>query len=197
VEQTYVGTPSGRRLNPQSYNDTSPFVPIQTLYAQGLTRPFRIKAIYDVILNNDTNSGPPQQCTVVNQNISANAHVSPTYTCAAADIVTGSIGAARFSLLQLRTQQAADYWRSVLQVRPVADAGITIDPSLVSEFNITNNTFVADVDLVLIMTARVSTQPVAGYAQCLQIDQNNRCTVGQFNWIPNLLNLDGINSPVS
>jgi hypothetical protein len=38
------------------------------------------------------------------------------------------------------------------------------------------------------MTARPSPiVPIAGYATCLQRDQRGRCTVGQFNWVPERL----------
>lgn len=50
---------------------------------------------------------------------------------------------------------------------------------------------VSDTDLVIIMTARPSPgQPIAAYASCLQTDQHGRCTVGQFNWIPSVIDTD-------
>lgn len=45
------------------------------------------------------------------------------------------------------------------------------------------------------MTARPSPySPIAGYARCLQRDQHYRCTVGHFNWVPDIFDIEGTNS---
>ena len=90
---------------------------------------------------------------------------------------------ARLQAMQSRTQQAADYFKSALRLRPVGPGGITIDPSILANFNLDASRTVHNADLVLIMTARPSpNSPVAGFASCLQMDQFHRCTVAWFNW---------------
>lgn len=91
--------------------------------------------------------------------------------------------------------QARQFWQHALKVRPVKDAYISIDSAVVDAFNITTSQ-VPNVDLVIIMTARPSpNRPVAGYAGCRQRDQYNRCTVGAFNWVPELLDVEHKTSP--
>eukprot|EP01138_Halocafeteria_seosinensis_P015489 gb/GECG01015807.1/.p1 GENE.gb/GECG01015807.1/~~gb/GECG01015807.1/.p1 ORF type:complete len:909 (+),score=86.63 gb/GECG01015807.1/:1-2727(+) len=49
--------------------------------------------------------------------------------------------------------------------------------------------------MVIIMTARPSPEvSIAGFASCLQCDQHYRCTVGQFNWVPDVFDTLNPNS---
>jgi len=81
-----------------------------------------------------------------------------------------------FSSLGFRLQ-ARQFWQNTLRIRPVRDSSITIDVGVRNAFALTT-TSVPNADLVVIMTARPSPfLPVAGYANCQQRDQYNRCTV--------------------
>jgi hypothetical protein len=52
-----------------------------------------------------------------------------------------------------------------------------------------------DTDMAIIMTARPSPEvSISGFATCLQSDQFSRCTVGQFNWVPDVLDIINANS---
>lgn len=89
-----------------------------------------------------------------------------------------------------RTSASIDYWQKTLFVKPIQDS-ITINISGTSGLLSLNGMEITDADLVLIMTARPSpVSPIAGYATCLQYDQRGRCTVGQFNWVPEVLNVE-------
>lgn len=79
-----------------------------------------------------------------------------------------------------------DYWSKTLEVKPVI-GDITMDASVTNEFGVSGS--FQNTDLVMIMTARPSpSSPIAGFALCYQRDQRGRCTVGQFNWVPSLIN---------
>ena len=94
-----------------------------------------------------------------------------------------------YRLLVNRTAMAAAYWSSALLVRPALD-NITVNPALLPSFGVSGPLSIPNADLVLLMTTRPSpNRPVAGYASCLQRDQYGRCTVGQFNWVPELVSV--------
>lgn len=104
------------------------------------------------------------------------------FTCTADHVVTGETGALRGDILRRRTVAAFAYWGAVLRIRPVLDAAIPIAAAIRLQYGL-NVSAVPSADLVMVMTARPSPfVPYAGYATCLQLDQLNRCTVGQFNW---------------
>jgi MFS family permease len=109
--------------------------------------------------------------------------------CKAEHIVTGALGMERSMVMRTRTQAAMDYWAQALKVKPVQD-DIVIDNFISNIFGLPANTAVPDADLVMIMTARPSPfSPIAGFAGCYQRDQRGRCTVGQFNWVPDIFSL--------
>jgi hypothetical protein len=93
---------------------------------------------------------------------------------------------ARRRVLENRTNDAIARWGRTLSVRPVLD-NITVSAGTARAFGLTGAFPVPNADLVLIMTARPSpNKPIAGYAVCKQKDQLGRCTVGHFNWVPEL-----------
>ena len=50
-------------------------------------------------------------------------------------------------------------------------------------------------DLAIIVTARPSPEvSISGFATCLQTDDYSRCTVGQFNWVPDVFDIVNSNS---
>ena len=179
----------------EPYNGTGPgtFVPLSELDALGLTAPIRIVPIWDVVTGGDQGSAGPYECSSVGQTILVHSAASvtdplsnyfPSFGFCTSDHVVGRPqGTARLQAMQSRTQQAADYFKSALRLRPVGPGGITIDPSILANFNLDASRTVHNADLVLIMTARPSpNSPVAGFASCLQMDQFHRCTVAWFNW---------------
>jgi hypothetical protein len=189
-----------RQLTDATY--VAPFIPISALQAMGGTAPMRIKTVWDVMENGDKQSGGSEYygCTVVGQDILAQNSVG-TYVlttgafCETKHIVTGSIGAKRNSVVRSLTTRATNFFNSALSVRPILDTAITLDSSISNRFTI-NTTVVNDADLVIIMTARPSpNRPLSGFATCLQTDQYQRCTVGWFNWVPELLNVIEPESP--
>jgi hypothetical protein len=175
-------TPGARALQPvdsESYSDEVPFIPLSTLYAQGLAGHIRITPVWGAMANSTTDGGVQRQCAFAGQNITVTGSSGGNvgYTCAAADVSVP--GTARYAQIVSRTNAAAAYWGSVLQIRPVQDSGITVDPSITTRFNLPSPMVVPDTDVVNIMIAEPSPySPIAGYAACLQEDQYHRCTVG-------------------
>ena len=138
------------------------------------------------------------------------------FTCSASDAVGSlkpDVPANYFSpamnvnskIMYDRTTAAVNFWASTLQVVPVLDS-IVIPTSGLSNSALGVTKHVcpsasttscaalthSHTDLVVIMTARPSpNSPIAGYALCLQSDQWGRCTVGQFNWVPDGLDAAG------
>ena len=91
------------------------------------------------------------------------------------------------AIIRKRMQWAAKYMAGVISVRPIED-DVTFGGAATSTYKITKNVTVSNHDLVIIATARpYESGGVAGYAQCLQRDQWKRCTVGQFNFCPEVI----------
>jgi Leishmanolysin len=188
VAQDYIHNPHAVPKQGRMLANT--YVPIN----MNNSAPIRITAVYDMLLAGETG----KQCTSVGQTITVvgAGTCSSTYTCKAENIVTGTVGAARMAVLMKRTNDALAYWMNTLRVKPVANPGIAISPTVGSYF--TNPSalpsFVNNTDVVMIMTAHPSPcLPIAGQAMCLQTDQNNRCTVGSFNWVPEQLDVPNTN----
>ena len=167
----------------------------------GLMKPLRVVPVWDVIDAGDVATTRPspgdpigtvatRQCSAAGAQVTVQASSNTAETgatCTAAMVVTRND--ATYNDIVLRTSQAISYWSSTLLVRPVLDTNITIASDIVTGYALTSSTVPA-ADLALIMTARPSPNvPIAGYATCLQFDQWNRCTVGLFNWVPELLNV--------
>ncbi len=75
------------------------------------------------------------------------------------------------------------------------DAALQIHPNISHNYNLTT-TSVPNVDLIMIMIAQPSpNSPIAGYASCVQRDQYQRCTVGLFNWVPEIIDVEGTDAP--
>lgn len=209
VAQQYHQGEIYRQLSGARGLQNNNFVPLRTLHAQGLSDNIRIGLVWDPVDNGDYSVGQncgnpytcpirPRQCSYVGQSIyvqdaAGNEVYSPSL-CEGKHLVTGPLGAARGAAMRERTTQAMNFWRQTLMVRPVQDPQITIDPLIVQKYNLTTAN-VSNVDLVIIMTARPSpNRPVAGYASCLQRDQLRRCTVGAFNWVPEILDVTNHNA---
>lgn len=211
VEQGYAtpsahGVNDGRSLTAQTYG-AGFNLDIDTAESAGLLNNIRIGLVWDAVDSGDTAPGPasggdpvpsPQkrQCTIAGETIKvrpASGNIEVAATCLADWTVTSSN--ARYSAMVARTLSAQAYWQAALRIRRVQDSNITIDPSIRTAFGLTTVS-VPNVDLVIIMTARPSPNiPIAGYANCQQRDQWNRCTVGWFNWCPELLNVVSKDDP--
>eukprot|EP01138_Halocafeteria_seosinensis_P015488 gb/GECG01015806.1/.p1 GENE.gb/GECG01015806.1/~~gb/GECG01015806.1/.p1 ORF type:complete len:864 (+),score=86.28 gb/GECG01015806.1/:1-2592(+) len=189
------------------------FMPIQEAEEQGLTSQIRIRLVWDVIETGDKYDGDVQQCNYIGQSIALPDSIndqnswtddpcpSEEFMVHANDEKASSqakkAAEERFALMKRRTEWAASYWENTLRVKPV-DNEIVIDSNalvrnhveLPEEQKVHNNT-----DLVVIMTARpVPFKSVAGYANCMQRDQYGRCTVGRFNWVPDLFEVTNPNA---
>ena len=196
-----------RRLSPgQLYSDSASFVPISEAHQAGQTAPLRITLVWDAVLAGDLTGsvGAPRQCGFVGQPIEVKtssgtwaqwttANFPGTSPCDAASVVSAAspAGAARLAAMQARTRAAMDFWSQTIKVKPVQDP-IVLGAQLMTDFGVTGPAGgYSDTDLVMVMTARPSpASPIAGFAVCYQRDQRGRCTVGQFNWVPNILNVD-------
>lgn len=177
----------------QVYADNAAFVPIATAHAAGHTAPLRITVVWDTVLAGDPTgtTATYRQCAFAGQTIEAkNAAgnwASSATACDAASVVTA--GSARLAAIQARTQSAMDFWAQTVKIKPVQDP-IVLGSALCTEFGICVANTYSNTDLVMIMTARPSpASPIAGFAICYQRDQRGRCTVGQFNWVPNIINV--------
>lgn len=218
VSQTYATHGELRRRGLAVERDVaygnSSFVPLSTLDAAGLSGNMRITVVWDVVTSGDVSFGQAHVCSSVGELIyvhDATSATTPTagYSlsstgCEAEQVVRGPAGAARFAAIQSRTQQAAEFFRAALRIRPILSGGITVAPSILAEFNLSAPLTVDNTDLIrelclrdrvrcfgntdppiraVIMTARPSPNlPIAGFATCMQSDQYGRCTVGWFNW---------------
>jgi hypothetical protein len=208
VPQTYE-TPElvarARRLAPQTYADAGSFVPLSLAHDAGWTRAIRITAVWDVIDSGDETgvSAQRRMCTTEGETAEVKgtggwrpwttADFPGTTPCGAKTVVAP--GNARYLAMKARTDAAVAFWQGALAVKRVQDR-ITLDASVASEFGLAPGTSYGDTDLVLIMTARPSpASPIAGFAVCYQRDQRGRCTVGQFNWVPEILNVEASSLP--
>lgn len=182
----------------ENYNST--FIPLSDLDAMGLSSKIRIKSIWDPVDLGDTFNGKTYECQFVGQSITVsdangNDVLAPSF-CQAKHIVTGVVGSARGAIMRSRTNHANTFFSEALKVRPILDGTITIDPVITNNYFTLNGTVIQNADLVIIMTARPSpNKPIAGFATCLQRDQYRRCTVGWFNWVPELINVEETLSP--
>lgn len=191
VAQSYVDAPQRRQLQTsQAYDDSLSFMAIADADKLGLTGRLRVKVLWDVVASGDT-AGTPQttfQCNAAGATINL-ASTAASYDawsgCTAAHVPAG----ARLDTMKKRTNDAVAFWSGALRVKPVKDP-ITIAPGVLNMFQLSGTPPQSDADLVLIMTARPSRSPIAGYAKCVQEDQRGRCTVGQFNWIPSAMQPD-------
>ncbi|RYY35096.1 hypothetical protein EON62_02770, partial [archaeon] len=190
----------GRSLTAQTYpTNGGAFIPLAQMHALGQDAHMRVTLVWDVVNAGDVANSAAYQCSYIGQTITVQSSTGSLTSvmsnfCTAQHLVTGTAGARRGELMRARSEAAAQYWEAALRVRPVQDAFIVVDPAVQAHFNVTIDP-VPNTDLVIIMTARPSPRrPVAGYARCMQADQHNRCTVGWFNWVPELLDVDTPNA---
>ena len=178
---------SGRAMSAE------PFIPLSTLDAMNLSRPIRMRVLWNVVDAGDPTVGGSQeglsyQCSYVGQTIlvlndNGLFVMSPEGFCAAQHIVTGTVGSARGALLRARTADAVAFYAAAIRVRPVLDDTILLTAPVMSAVFKLNVSAVADADVVVVMTARPSPNVAfAGYTVCLQRDQLGRCTVAWVNW---------------
>ena len=187
----------GRSAQTLNYSNGLPFEPISRLHAAGLTAPIRIVPVWDAVALGRPNGGLQRACRYVGDivTVSSASGGNSLYNCTAANV--GTANTTRYAQMRSRTQAAAAYWARALSVRPVLNAAITIAPSIVSQFGLSTG-LVPAADVVLIMTDEPSPfTPIAGFAECLQVDQYHRCTVGWFNWVPELLDTANSGSPAT
>lgn len=198
-----------RRLTTQTYVDSGSFVPIQIADSSGWTRPIRIAAIWDVIDSGDPNgvNQPNRMCSTVGDTIEVQANgnwiawttanfpaTSPCSSKSVVSAVQSSSGWDRYNVIKARTNAAISYWQSTLKIKRTQD-NIVLDSSITTTYGLVAGTSI-DADLVLVMTARPSpASPIAGFAVCLQRDQRGRCTVGQFNWVPEVMDIEHATNP--
>lgn len=119
---------------------------------------------------------------------------SQPWQCTAAAVPTG----ARLAQLKKRISWALARIRRAFHVQP-AQNPIELSNSIKSEYLVPESmATLPDTDLVVIAVAWPSPyRPVAGYASCVQTDQYGRCTVGFINIVPELLDVEGGNSPAT
>jgi hypothetical protein len=168
-------------------------------------RPIRILAVWDVIETGDqgvceNGSGScTYQCsysssTGVSVKSASNTYTTSGFSCADKNAASGT----NLEVMKGRTAEAVAYWQKTIKVTPVLD-GIAVNNNVAKSVHLPLDSngawekgLQASVDLLLIMTARPSPfSPIAGYAMCIQADQFGRCTVGQFNWVPEVLSISG------
>lgn len=200
--QADASAAGARELQTTRYGNTFPWVPLARLEEQGLTRPIRIKFVWDVLNSGDFLGGQRKQCTCSQAGPAATPCPSPGSSvqvspasgegfvpaqCTSSMVVSRAPGGnTRRVILERRTNDAAARWSRTLKIRPIADPYVTVGASVADSFGL-NRTVqsngareyrVYDTDLVVIMTARPSpNRPVAGSATCKQKDQYGRCTV--------------------
>jgi len=160
------------------------FITAGEAHEAGITEGIRILPVWDAIDNGDDD----RECHADDVGSTIPNLVTGTHVCAEEDVVTTELR----EMLEVRTDYAAEYFGEALKIKPVLD-DITVLAGLVSEFNLDEDTY-EDVDLIMIMTARPAAG-LNGYARCRQFDQYGRCTVGEFNWVPTVLDPSKINEP--
>lgn len=204
VQQSYTEESArARRLGttPEAYDSLAFAMSIDAAEAAGYLSNIRITIDWSVVDSFDTVGGVKRQCSVLGETIQvddASGASTVPMVCEAKHIVTGVTGASRGTLMRARTEAARVFWQSALRIRPIRDGSIILGFDVTSRFGMANGASYPNTDLVVIMTARPSpNRPVAGYASCRQRDQYNRCTVGAFNWVPELLNIDSPNDPTN
>ena len=212
VPQAYHPAEEGRELQTktnQNYGEGSSSTMLPNLKATA--QPIRILAIWDtaektgdrgVCEGRTWSSSLSTTCTYqCTEDTSANVLVKNTagsyaggFSCASKYAVKGK----NLEIMKGRTAQAIDFWQRTVKVTPVV-GGITVANNIAQRYHLPltpdgayDAGLQANVDLLLIMTARPSpSSPIAGYAMCVQVDQFGRCTVGQFNWVPEVLDVAG------
>ena len=210
VHQAYHPPPARGLVTSQNYGNGVTTPSSQTLPSLAATsQPIRIMALWDVItvtgdtgVCTDTDSGTcTYMCTSASSSGVSVKQTDAKYSTSGfscADKYAAGPTSLNWQIMQGRTADAIDYWQRTLNVTRVQDA-IAIEDSVARTYHLpldTNGKYasgsVANFDLVLIMTARPSpNSPIAGYALCVQQDQFGRCTVGQFNWVPEVLDQAG------
>ena len=200
----------GRELTGQDYGSGAASLTLPDLATTA--QPIRIQAVWDVVeVSGDTGlcegSGSSPTCIATYQCSNPPAVTGVSVKSSSGSYTTGFACTEKYGaygvnldIMKGRTAQAIDYWQRTIRVTPVIN-GITVDTGVAQAYHLppvssSDKSWIkgnqANVDLLLIMTARPSpNSPIAGYAQCIQADQFGRCTVGHFNWVPEVLNQEG------
>lgn len=207
VHQDYRSEPPAgiaRMLPAQKYDSSlSTYLSAKSANSTGKSRPIRITAVWDAVEKGDntfstgcTPTAFPLQCSVGQATVSTKAMNGGSYqgyncltTKAAWETTRMVVTPDRLAVMKKRTADAIEFWAKTLRVTPVEN-GITITQnSCILPGDVIGKT-VEGADLVMVMTARPSPfSAVMGYAQCVQWDQWQRCTVGLFNWVPEYIDV--------
>ena len=195
-----------RRLAPVtvSYDaaapDTSTTVwkTLEAAAAAGETRPLKMWVEW----GNVDNQLDDAQCNSAGQIVDPSAvfpadagHASYPMSCPSANVAS----AAKIALAKKRLAWLQAYVGTMVTVKSTAK--ITIDsPGSGNKLTVNggsvNKWEIEDYDLIIIMTMRPSSNSgIAGYAKCLAMDVFRRCVVGQFNWVPAVLDVATGNMP--
>jgi hypothetical protein len=155
-----------------------------------------------VFMNFDLLEKDEYMCTAVGQQVNpqkGRGFGSGMYTCKEADVMDpANIANTKTKILKKRMSWAAKYMASIVGVRPVTDKLTYTSAGKESNtYGVTSNTTVEGYDLMIVATARPfgGSGGVAGYADCKQVDQFGRCTVGYFNFCPEILDEDTTMAP--
>jgi len=189
VEYAHTGRPAGE-ADEAPHGRRTQFVPISAANSA----PMRIKLLFNQ-LDGTSDGTPPRVCTAGGTaQVDSLSGGMEAWTCTEEAIPS----AARRDQVKKRLEWAVGRLQRSLQVKP-ATAPITISAALQAEFKVpAADATVTDTDLVIIAVAWPSPFiPAAGWATCLQRDQFKRCTVGYINIVPELVDVDGANSPAT
>lgn len=143
-QQYHTSTPpQGRDLAEQAYSKTAgnAFLPLAQAHSQGLTRPIRVKALWDVVEGGDYTGSragtQARQCIAIGANIQVTCASGSLSCwelwgpCTAADVVAP--GHAKLTLMKKRVTWVNEYLAKALQVKPILD-NITIDSTVADEY---------------------------------------------------------------
>lgn len=193
--QAYHSRPVGprRRLRrgDQEYDEliitngsAAGFLPLAAAHARGILQPMRV--VYDFELVEQEKD--PEMCTSVGQ---ANP-LAAGGVCGEDDIVTPE----KFAVLTKRLGWLGGFIGNMLSLKPVQDTIFVSKNALRAWQGVYGNvdqTNVSEADLFIYVTMKPDPSGVvAGYAQCFQMDQHKRCTVGGFNWTPSVIDMDSV-----
>ena len=201
-ENTYYVANAHRRLQTTTIlpDSASAWKTFEAAQAAGETRPLKMWVEWGNV--EGATPRDPAQCTSSGSTVDPSAtwpqdSSSPNMACSEANVVTPS----KIALAKTRLDWLQTYVGQLVTVKSTAQ--ITVTPAQGVGGNVLTvnggdktSWSLADYDLIVIMTMRPSHNAgIAGYAKCLAYDSYRRCVVGQFNWVPAVLDVATGNMP--
>ena len=201
-ENTYYVSDSHRRLTTTVAPNLPPsaWKTFANASSAGETRPLKMWVEWGNV--EGATPTDPAQCTSVGAGVDPSAawpqdSASPAMACSQANVVT----AAKIALAKTRLSWLQTYVGQLVTVKSTAQITVTPTQGLGGNVLTVNGGSkesweLTDYDLIIIMTMRPShNDGIAGYAKCLAYDTFRRCVVGQFNWVPAVLDVATGNMP--